>query len=104
MKAAALSAGSVAVIPYVLPYDLCILSIAVAFLVSDGLARGFLPGERIAMLICFAGLFLLLPPTGPVGPFIDAILLILVARRIVAYDKGVAFYRYGLCWRRVCVG
>jgi hypothetical protein len=72
----------------VLPYDLCILSIAVAFLVSDGLARGFLPGERIAMLICFAGLFLLLPPTGPVGPFIDAILFILVARRIVAYERG----------------
>ena len=88
MKAAALSIGSVAVTPYVLPYDLCILSIAVAFLVSDGLARGFLPGERIAMLICFAGLFLLLPPVGPVGPFIDAILLILVVRRIVAYERG----------------
>ena len=88
LKAAALSIGVVTVTPYVLPYDLCILSIAVAFLVRDGLMRGFLPGERIAMLICCAGLFLLLTPMGPVGPFIDAILLVLVARRIVAYEGG----------------
>jgi arabinofuranan 3-O-arabinosyltransferase len=88
LKAAALSIGSVAVTPYVLPYDLCILSIAVAFLVRDGLTRGFLPGERTAMLISFVGLFLLLTPVGPVGPLICIILLLLVARRIVAYQRG----------------
>ena len=37
LKAAVLCIGSVAVSPYVLAYDLCILSIAVAFLVKDGI-------------------------------------------------------------------
>jgi hypothetical protein len=88
LKAAALSIGSVTVTPYVLPYDLCMLSIGVAFLAKDGLARGFLPGERMGILICLAGLFFLLTPTGPIGPFIDAGLFFLILRRGVAYEKG----------------
>jgi hypothetical protein len=80
-KAAALCVGSVAVTPYVAIYDLCILTIAVAFFVSDGLARGFLPGERMMILICWAGLFLLLKPFGPI---IDVVILLLIARRIAA--------------------
>ncbi len=47
LKAATLCVGSVMVTPYVQIYDLCILSIAIAFLVRDELSRGFLPGERI---------------------------------------------------------
>src|SRR5262249_32670682 len=46
LKASLLCVGSVTVSPYVLPYDLCILSIAAAFLVSDGMSNGFLRGER----------------------------------------------------------
>jgi hypothetical protein len=78
LKASALCAGSVIVTPYVLGYDMCILSVAVAFLVKDELARGFLPRERGAILGCWAALFLL---PGPTPPIVCAILLILVLRR-----------------------
>src|SRR5208282_2418000 len=71
LKAAILCIGSVVVSPYVLAYDLCTLSIAVAFLVSDGMSRGFLPGERTGMLICFAGLF---PVATPIAPIICGVL------------------------------
>jgi hypothetical protein len=81
LRAAALCIGSVLFTPYVLHYDLCILSIAAAFLVGDCLARGFLPGERIVMLLCWAGLFL---RATPIAPIICAALLPLVVRRIVA--------------------
>jgi arabinofuranan 3-O-arabinosyltransferase len=81
LKAAALCIGAVMFTPYVLAYDLCLLSIAVAFLVSDGLSRGFLPGERVIMLLCWAGLFF---PAIPIAPIICAALLFLVVRRIVA--------------------
>jgi hypothetical protein len=70
--------------PYILFYDLCILSIAVAFLVRDGLARGFLPGERTAILICFAALFLV---QVPIGPVVCVTLFFLAARRIVVYRR-----------------
>jgi hypothetical protein len=52
LRAAALCIGSVMFTTYVLAYDLCILSIAAAFLLSDCLPRGFLPGERIGILLC----------------------------------------------------
>ena len=81
LKAAVLCIGSAMVPPYILFYDLCILSVAVAFLVRDGMARGFLPGERTVILICFAALFLV---QVPIGPVVCATLLFLAARRIVA--------------------
>jgi arabinofuranan 3-O-arabinosyltransferase len=88
LKAAILCVAAVLVSPYVLHYDLCVLSIAVAFLVSDGLVRGFLPGERILMLVCFLGLFVI---AEPVGPVICAALLCLAARRIGAWhSEGAA--------------
>jgi hypothetical protein len=82
LKAAVLCVGSAIVPPYILFYDLCILSIAVAFLVRDGMSRGFLPGERIVILICFIALFFV---QVPIGPIICAALFFLAARRIVAY-------------------
>jgi hypothetical protein len=80
LKAAALCIGSVMVTPYVLGYDLCVLSIATAFLVKDGLSRGFLPGERVVMLVCWAGLIFMMAPAIPIA--ICVALLILIARRI----------------------
>jgi hypothetical protein len=89
LKASLLCAGSVTVSPYVLPYDLSILSIAAAFLVSDGLANGFLPGERAALSICWAGLLLL--PVAPIGAIIAIALLLLICQRItVALRLGVS--------------
>jgi alpha-1,2-mannosyltransferase len=84
LKAAILCVAAVLVTPYVLHYDLCVLSIGAAFLVSDGLVRGFLPGERILMFACFLGLFVI---AEPVGPVICAILLCLAARRIAAWQS-----------------
>ena len=81
LKAAILCIASVTVTPYVLAYDLCILSIAVAFLVRDGMSRGFLPGERTAILFSFVGLF---PVATPIAPIICAVLFFLCARRIAA--------------------
>ena len=86
LKAAILCIGAVTVTPYVLQYDLCILSIAVAFLVRDGLSRGFLPGERTAILICVAA-FLLWFAQIPISPVVYAAILFLITRRIVAYRR-----------------
>jgi hypothetical protein len=83
LKAAALCIGLVMVTPYVLGYDLCILSIAAAFLVEDALSRGFLPGERMTMLMCWAGLIFLLVPLIPI--IICVVLFFLVVRRILTY-------------------
>jgi hypothetical protein len=86
LKAATICIASVAVTPYVQIYDLCVLSMTVAFLIKDGLDRGFLAGERTTILMSFAGLFFLLMP---VGPIIYGILLLLVARRISAYYRSL---------------
>ena len=74
--------------PYILFYDLCILTVAVAFLVRDGMSRGFLPGERTVILICFAALFFV---QVPIGPVVCTVLFFLTVRRILAYrplDQG----------------
>jgi hypothetical protein len=84
LKAAVLCIGSAMVSPYILFYDLCILSIAVAFLVRDGLSRGFLAGERTVILVCFAALFLV---QVPIGPIVCIALFILASRRIVVSQR-----------------
>lgn len=82
LKAAGLCAAIFLVSPYALFYDLTILSIAAAFFVKEGLSRGFLPGERIAILLCW---FSLLPLGWRSGPVISAVLLLLIARRIAVH-------------------
>jgi hypothetical protein len=85
LKAAAICAGSLIITPYVQYYDFCILPIAVAFLIREGLTRGFFPGERTALLMCVIGEFLLLlaPYMYSIIPFSTAIGIIFffVARR-----------------------
>jgi hypothetical protein len=56
----------------------------VAFLVKAGLSRGFLPGERLIMLMCWTGLIL---PIGPVPVIICVILLALAARPVVVWGE-----------------
>jgi alpha-1,2-mannosyltransferase len=58
LKAAALCSAAAMATPYVHGHDLCILAIAVAFLVKDGLTRGFLPGDRLIMLLSWIVIFL----------------------------------------------
>jgi hypothetical protein len=84
LKAAVLCNGSAMISPYILFYDLCILPIAVAFLVRDCMSRGFLAGERMVIFICFVALFFV---QVPIGPVVCAALFSLAARRVVAYRK-----------------
>ena len=79
LKAAAICIGSVTVSPYVAGYDLCVLSIAVGFLVKDCLSRGFLSGDRFFMIACWIGL---IPLSGPIPTIICVILIFLIGRRI----------------------
>jgi hypothetical protein len=87
LRAASLCVGSLLVSPYALFYDLCILSIATAFLVKDGLSRGFLPAERTAILLCWSGLFLV---KTPIGAVVSLVLAFLCFRRIMAYQRDPA--------------
>jgi hypothetical protein len=68
LKAAALSAGTFIVTPYVLFYDLAGLAVPIAFLIRHGLARGFLRGERTS-LACLPLITIPLPWLGvmPLG-------------------------------------
>ncbi|HEX4595120.1 MAG TPA: glycosyltransferase family 87 protein [Bryobacteraceae bacterium] len=58
LKTAALCSAAPMATPYVHGHDLCVLAIAVAFLVEDGLQRGFLPGDRLIMLFSWIMIFL----------------------------------------------
>jgi hypothetical protein len=58
VKAAALCSAAAMATPFVHGHDLCILVVAAAFLVRDGLERGFLPGDRLMMLFSWIVLFL----------------------------------------------
>jgi hypothetical protein len=58
LKAAALCGAAPMATPFVHGHDLCVLAIAVAFLVKDGLARGFLPGDRSIVLFSWIVMFL----------------------------------------------
>jgi Glycosyltransferase family 87 len=86
LKAATLCVGSLIASPHAISYDLCILSIAVAFLVKDGMSLGFLPGERAVMLICWAGLILMM---GSIPAIICVILFALLVRRAVLCQADV---------------
>jgi hypothetical protein len=77
-KAAALGAGSVLAAPHAFGYDACILSISAAFLLKDGLARGFLPRELLWILLSWAGLLHL---RGPMPAIVSAVLIVLAIRR-----------------------
>jgi hypothetical protein len=88
LKASALCVGAVAITPYVIGYDLCILSIAVAFLVEDGLSYGFRPGERSLLLICFVVSVFSFYLRVPMGPFVSLSVLAIVSLR--AWLPGAA--------------
>lgn len=51
LKAAALAIGTILATPYSLDYDLMVLAPAIAFLVADGLQRGFTPWEKTLLAI-----------------------------------------------------
>jgi alpha-1,2-mannosyltransferase len=67
--------------PFVHGHDLCVLAIAVAFLVKDGLTRGFLPGDRLIMLFSWIVIFLCFRDFSS-GWIPCLVLLALAARRV----------------------
>jgi arabinofuranan 3-O-arabinosyltransferase len=81
LKAAALACGTLLVTPYVYMYDLVVLAVAAAFLLRDGLQRGFSTADGAA-LIAAAALILSYPyaPT-QVGLAATLIVLALTAFR-----------------------
>jgi Glycosyltransferase family 87 len=84
LKSAAFSIGVLTATPYMLAYDLTALSVPAAFLVEDGLAHGFLPGDRFVLTLCFLALFLCF--NFAVGPIILFALMGLVIRRVRPVD------------------
>jgi hypothetical protein len=81
LKAAALCSAAPLATPFVHGHDLCVLAIAAAFLVKDGLTRGFLPGDRLIMLFSWIVIFLCFRDFSN-GWIPCLLLLALVVRRI----------------------
>jgi len=85
LRGAAPVTASVMATPYLLDYDLMVLALPVAWLAAVGLRDGFLPWEKITLLMVFLlplvartlGQLLYLPVTPPV----TAVLLAVVVRR-----------------------
>lgn len=86
LKAAMLALGSTIVTPYLLFYDLCVIAVGVAFLIEDGLNRGYRPGERTILLLCWAGLF---SYKTLISAIISPVLCLLVVRRALQYRHTI---------------
>ena len=65
LKAAALLAGTLLATPYLLAYDMISIVVPAAFLIRLGLAKGFLPGERTILLLCFLVSLAFVLPVAP---------------------------------------
>jgi hypothetical protein len=87
MRASLLCVASFLASPYVLYYDLCMPAIAFAFLVSDGLRRGFLPGERTVIFVCWIALNF---PAHSAPVISCLVLVLLLCRRISALHQDDA--------------
>lgn len=92
-NAAALAAALIST-PYVLDYDFVLLGVAIAFLVADGLKRGFLSWEKTLLaLVWIAPLFarqLAAATLVPLGQATAIIVLALAARRAALLDGAFA--------------
>ncbi|HTZ79512.1 MAG TPA: glycosyltransferase family 87 protein, partial [Stellaceae bacterium] len=80
VKAAALATGTLLVTPYAMIYDMTLLSVPAAFLVRDGVARGFRPWEKPGLVI--VGLLpILFPWISAIGLVSEFAMLALVLLR-----------------------
>jgi hypothetical protein len=89
LKASALCSAAPMATPFVHGHDLCILAIAAAFLVKDGLARGFLPGERLIMLFSWIALFLCFRDFS--SGWVPCLALLALVVRRAPYRFGIEF-------------
>ena len=95
MRAAALTAGILLSIPLALVYDLLLTTVAIAWLVRQGLRSGFLAWEKLALFLCY-----LVPlvarhlgetahiPLGPLAPAALLALCVVRTRRPPAAEAG----------------
>jgi hypothetical protein len=93
-KATVLCLGSLLATPYCYDYDLMALAPAIALLVSDGLANGFLPYERFAAAILWSVPILARPAAQwsllPLGAIVCLGTLLPLARLAPAQELEVA--------------
>jgi hypothetical protein len=89
LKAAALCSAAPMATPYVHGHDLCILAIAAAFLVKDGLARGFLPGDRLILLFSWIVTFLCFRDFS--SGWVPCLALLALVVRRAPYRSGIEF-------------
>jgi alpha-1,2-mannosyltransferase len=97
LRNAAVCAAAMLSTPYLLDYDLVVLGLGCAFLVADGIARGFLPWEKsllalvwLAPLVSRSLAELTLIPLGQAS---IAILLALAVRRALADGRRALPFR-----------
>jgi arabinofuranan 3-O-arabinosyltransferase len=88
IKAAALAAGVLLATPYLFFYDVMVLAIAVAFLVRDGLRRGFQSYEWPLFGLVFVLLFGYLLVGAPTGLAATLVVLAIVAGRCGLFVRG----------------
>jgi arabinofuranan 3-O-arabinosyltransferase len=81
LKAAALAAGALLATPYLYMYDLAALAVAFAFLLRDGMKRGFLTIEPIGFALAGALIFGFPYIKSQTGLAATLIILLLVAHR-----------------------
>lgn len=87
LKASALVIGTLLVTPYLVDYDLVLVSLPVAWLAAEGINGGFLPWEKSLLMLAwvfpiFARLVATLAST-PLAPVILVAMLIAIGRRVL---------------------
>jgi hypothetical protein len=92
LRGAAVCAAALLATPYVLDYDLVVLGLGAAFLVADGLERGFLPWEKSLLALVWIAPLLARPLAEatllPLGQVTIVAVLALAMRRSLALDGG----------------
>ena len=91
LRNAAVCAAAVLSTPYVLDYDLVVLGLGAAFLVADGIERGFLPWERSLLALVWAAPLVARTLAGtaalPLGQLAIVTVLVLAIRRTLARSE-----------------
>ncbi|MEQ8781242.1 MAG: glycosyltransferase family 87 protein [Roseibium album] len=92
VRSASLIGGTLLVTPFALTYDLTLLVIPCAFLIREGLDRGFFPYDRILLAVVI-GLSASTAPFAillgiPMAPLVPAAILFLGMRRMQLIDRA----------------
>ncbi len=94
LRNAAVCAAALLSTPYVLDYDLVVLGLGAAFLVADGIERGFLPWDRSLLALVWIAPLVARPLAEatliPLGQASIVILFALTVRRSIASGQPLA--------------